>query len=162
MTALIVLLTFILLGCGAQFRSPAESTRTTEEKRKAAPKVLVPPPTPSVSSEAQTPTAETAPLPSRLEIPPDPVFGAKRIVVLSKESLANAPHPHQVLERITVRDVSQGGFSKQEALEALKYEAFRRFGEKAKGLTDVEYQEKTSVVPGTVRYLQASGTVITW
>lgn len=85
---------------------------------------------------------------------------AKDLAIVSKEQLAKTPY--RVLERITVRDVSQAGFSREEAREALQHEAFRRFGEKAKGIADIEYQEENSVIPGTIHYSRASGDVITW
>jgi hypothetical protein len=118
-------------------------------------------------SEVQSVTLPTPPEASLLApgvasaLPPaGGVEAARKILILSKDSVANTAH--QLMERVTVRDVSQGGFSEQEARDALQYEASRRFGEKAKGITNIEYRQETNIIPGTTRYLEVSGDVLTW
>ena len=54
------------------------------------------------------------------------------------------------------------GFNKQEAREALQFEAFRRFGSQAKGITNIIYGEKSGFIPGSKRVSEVSGEVITW
>lgn len=180
MRALIAFLLFSLLGCGAQFRSPVVVKRNPEEQSS---KVLASPPPSLVSGQTQQPTAENASLPPRSEVQSEPVpippgddllapgaasassptggvEAARKILILAKDDVTNTAH--QLLERIAVRDVSQGGFSEQEAREALQYEAVRRFGEKAKGITNIEYRQETNLIPGTTRYSEVSGDVITW
>ncbi len=88
------------------------------------------------------------------------ISSAKNIVILASEYLKNTEY--KVLEKITVKDVSQAGFNKQEAREALQFEAFRRFGSQAKGITNITYGEKTGFIPGSKRVSEVSGEVITW
>ena len=88
------------------------------------------------------------------------ISSAKNIVILASEYLKNTEY--KVLEKIIVKDVSQAGFNKQEAREALQFEAFRRFGSQAKGITNITYGEKTGFIPGSKRVSEVSGEVITW
>jgi len=88
------------------------------------------------------------------------ISSAKNIVILASEYLKNTKY--KVLEKITVKDVSQAGFNKQEAREALQFEAFRRFGSQAKGITNIIYGDKTGFIPGSKTVSEVSGEVITW
>ena len=81
------------------------------------------------------------------------------IIILSDKYLANTNY--QTLGKIIVKDVSESGFTKQKAKEALKYEAFRKFGVQAKGIINVAYKGEISLF-GAERFQEASGDVITW
>ena len=85
---------------------------------------------------------------------------AKGIVILSSEYLKNTEY--KAIEKIILKDVSQTGFNKQEARDALQFEAYRRFGAKAKGIINIQYGEKTGFIPGSARFSEVSGEVITW
>jgi hypothetical protein len=188
---LVVLLFLIfLLGCSVQFRSPIVIKRTPKEEEKVPrPEKIVPPP-PLAASKATEKTKETTTIkkePTPTEEPKIPeevpgemtkvgiesetveatapkdktaISSAKNIVILAPEYLKNTEY--KVLEKITVKDVSQAGFNQQEAREALQFEAYRRFGSQAKGITNIIYGEKTGFIPGSKRVSEVSGEVITW
>jgi len=88
-----------------------------------------------------------------------PAASPEQIVILSPEYLANTHY--STLGKVSVKDVSESGFSKEEAKEGLKYEAFRQYGKQAKGITNVTYEGETTFF-GSERYYAASGDVITW
>jgi len=187
---IILLFLIFLLGCSVEFRSPIVIKRTPKEEEKAPrPKKIVPPP-PLASPKAaekskETTTIKKEPAPTEEPMIPEEVSGetpevgiesetvettapkdktsissAKNIVILAPEYLKNTEY--KVLEKIIVKDVSQAGFNKQEAREALQFEAFRRFGSQAKGITNITYGEKTGFIPGSKRVSEVSGEVITW
>ena len=183
---LIALLFLIfLLGCSLQFRSPIVIKRTPEEEKAPRPKKIVPPPPLAAPKAAETTTIKEELAPTEEPIIPEEVPGemaevgieaenveitaskdktaiasAKNIVILASEYLKNTEY--KVLEKIIVKDVSQAGFNKQEAREALQFEAFRRFGSQAKGITNITYGEKTGFIPDSKRVSEVSGEVITW
>ena len=187
---MILLFLIFLLGCSLAFRSPIVIKRTPKEEEKAPrPKKIVPPP-PLASPKAaekskETTTIKKEPAPTEEPMIPEEVSGetpevgiesetvettapkdktsissAKNIVILASEYLKNTEY--KVLEKIIVKDVSQAGFNKQEAREALQFETFRRFGSQAKGITNITYGEKTGFIPGSKRVSEVSGEVITW
>jgi hypothetical protein len=179
-----------LLGCSLEFRSPIVIKRTPKEEEKVPrPKKIVPPPPLATPKAAQKPkettTIKKEPAPTEGPIIPEEAPGetakvgiesetveatapkdktaissAKNIVILAPEYLKNTEY--KVLEKITVKDVSQAGFNKQEAREALQFEAFRRFGSQAKGITNITYGEKSGFIPGSKSVSEVSGEVITW
>jgi len=188
---LIVLLFLIFLfGCSLQFRSPIVIKRTPEQEAKAPrPKKIVPPPPLTAPKTAEKPTETTTiekePAPTDEPIIPEEISeetpevgiesktveatapknktaiaSAKNVVILAPEYLKNTEY--KVLEKITVKDVSRAGFNKQEAREALQFEAFRRFGSQAKGITNITYGEKTGFIPDSERVSEVSGEIITW
>jgi hypothetical protein len=186
---LIVLLFLIfLLGCSLQFRSPIVIKRAPKEEEKTPrPKKIVPPPPLTAPKTAEKPkeTTKKEPAPTEEPMIPEEVSGetpevgvesetvettapkdktaissAKNIVILASEYLKNTEY--KVLEKIIVKDVSQAGFNKQEAREALQFEAFRRFGSQAKGITNITYGEKAGLIPGSKTVSEVSGEVITW
>jgi hypothetical protein len=184
---IILLFLIFFLGCSLQFRSPIVIKRTPKEEEKVPrPKKIVRPP-PLAPKAAEKPKETTKKEPASIEEPmiPEEVSGetpevgiesetvettapkdktaissAKNIVILASEYLKNTEY--KVLEKITVKDVSQAGFNKQEAREALQFEAFRRFGSQAKGITNITYGEKTGFIPGSKMVSEVSGEVITW
>jgi hypothetical protein len=187
----LIMLLFIifLLGCSLQFRSPIVFKQTPKEEEKVPrPKKIVPPPPLTASEAAEKPTGSPTkkePAPTEEPMIHEEVSGetpevviksetveitapkdktaissAKNIVILASEYLKNTEY--KVLEKIIVKDVSQAGFNKQEAREALQFEAFRRFGSQAKGITNIIYGEKTGFIPGSIRVSEVSGEVITW
>ncbi len=186
----ILLFLIFLLGCSLEFRSPIVIKRKPKEEEKVPrPEKIVPPPplpTPKAAAKPQeTTTIKKEPAPAKEPMPPEEVSGetpevgiesetvettapkdktaissAKNIVILATEYLKNTEY--KVLEKITVKDVSQAGFNKQEAREALQFEAFRRFGSQAKGITNITYGEKTGFIPDSKRVSEVSGEVITW
>jgi hypothetical protein len=185
---IILLFLIFLLGCSLQFRSPIVIKRTPKEEEKVPrPKKIVPPPPLTAPKAAEKPKETTKKEPTSIEEPmiPEEVSGetpevgvesetvettapkdktaistAKNIVILAPEYLKNTEY--KVLEKIIVKDVSQAGFNKQEAREALQFEAFRRFGSQAKGITNITYGEKTGLIPGSKTVSEVSGEVITW
>jgi hypothetical protein len=183
---IILLFLIFLLGCSLGFRSPIVIKRTPKEEEKAPrPEKIVPPPPLTTPRAAEKPKETTEPAPTEEPMIPEEVSGetpevgiesetvettapkdktaissAKNIVILASEYLKNTEY--KVLEKITVKDVSQAGFNKQEAREALQFEAFRRFGSQAKGITNITYGEKTGFIPGSKRVSEVSGEVITW
>jgi len=168
---LIVLLFLIfLLGCSVQFRSPIVIKRTpTEEKKVPRPKKIVPPPpltTPKAAEKPkETTTIKKEPAPTEEPMIPEEVSGETPEVGIESETVEATDSmntEYKVLEKITVKDVSQAGFNKQEAREALQFEAFRRFGSQAKGITNITYGEKTGFIPGSKMVSEVSGEVITW
>ena len=183
----IILLSLILFfGCSLQFRSPTVFKRTPKEGEKAPrPEKILPPPPLVTPKEADKPREATAPAPSEEPIiseeisekmpdagiaseivettaPKDKtaLSTAKNIVILAPEYLKNTEY--KVLEKIIVKDVSQTGFNKQEAKEALQFQALRLFGSQAKAITNITYEEKTGLIPGTKMVSEVSGEVITW
>ena len=183
----VALFLIFLLGCSAHFRSPIVFKKTPKkEERAPRPEKIVPPPplaTPKAAEKPQETTTEAFPaeeptIPEEVSgempevgiesetvettAPKDKtaISSAKNIVILSSEYLKNTEY--KVLEKITVKDVSQAGFKKQEAREALQFEAFRRFGSQAKGITNITYGEKTGFIPDSERVSEVSGEVITW
>ena len=174
----------LFFSCTIELRSPIKIKRTKEEKPPSPEKrVLPPPPAPEESiSEKRESEIQIAPLSEALTISGEKriesvqkkpaiskaplfskhqadTFSPQDIVFISSEYLADTYY--EILGRITVKDVSQNGFSKDEAKKALKYEAFRKFGPRAKGITNVVYQGEKSFF-GAERYYEASGDVITW
>ena len=181
---LIIFLVFILLiGCSVQLRSPIVIKRAPKEEKVSRPDKISPPPhlppsTESKKAEELLPEAvainseqEPSSIPAK---PPEgtivtrsmemgkegSVEGAKSILILSAEYLKNTEY--KVLDTIKIRDVSQTGFNKAEAQEALQFEAYRRFGSQAKAITNITYGEKSDFIPGTNRFSAVSGEVITW
>ena len=187
---IVLLFLIVLLGCSLQFRSPIVIKRAPKEEEKTPrPKKIVPPPPLTAPKAAEKPkettTIKKEPAPTEEPMIPEEVSGempevgiesetvettapkdktaissAKNIVILASEYLKNTEY--KVLEKITVKDVSQTGFKKQEAREALQFEAFRRFGSQAKGITNITYGEKTGFIPDSERVSEVSGEVITW
>jgi hypothetical protein len=183
---IILLLLIFFLGCSLQFRSPITLKRTPKKEEKAPrPEKIVPPPPLATHKTAEKPKETTAPAPFEEPMIPEEASGeapevglesetvgatapkdkaaissAKSIVILASEYLKNTEY--KVLEKIIVKDVSQEGFNKQEAREALQFEAFRRFGSKAKGITNITYGEKTGFIPGSKGVSEVSGEIITW
>jgi len=185
---IILLFLIFLFGCSLQFRSPIVFKRAPKEEEKVPrPKKIVPPPPLATPKAAEKPkeTATIEPAPTEEPMIHEEVSGempdvgiesetvettapkdktaissAKNIVIIASEYLKNTEY--KVLEKIIVKDVSQAGFNKQEAREALQFEAFRRFGSKAKGITNITYGEKTGFIPGSKRVSEVSGEVITW
>jgi hypothetical protein len=175
----------LFFGCTIELQSPIKIKRTKEEEKPPSPQKIALPPSPApekpISAERKSET-QIVPLSEeftftgekgiegpkkKLEISKESLplkhqadtFSPQDIVIISSEYLANTSY--EILGRITVKDVSQNGFSKNEAKKALKYEAFRKFGPRAKGITNVIYQGEKSFF-GSERYYEASGDVITW
>jgi len=178
-------LTTFLLGGTMELRSPIKITRTKEEK-KAPPQRVVVAPLPPAPSGTVRPKSESVTMGSPSseqvatirrkaeegaaiipEFPPGDTpsqyqantFSSADIVIIAKEYLAGTPH--KILGKVTVQDVSQNGFTKKEARDALKFEAFREFGPQAKGIINVGYKGETSLF-GSKRYYEANGDVVTW
>lgn len=177
-------LLILSLGCGIKFQSPIVFKRAPQEEEETPPPrrvIIPPPPTPKKEEKPKKTVLKKATIPEGKVIEEE-IFEeeiiveedepekepqektaadpAKAIVILSPEYLAGTDY--KILERITVKEVSQKGFPKKEAREALQFEAFRRFGSQAKALINIEYQEKSDFIPGTERFLEVSGDVITW
>ena len=130
---IILLFLIFLLGCSLKFRSPIVIKRTPKEEEKAPrPKKIVPPPPLTAPKAAEKPKETTTKEPAPTEAPmiPEEVSGetpevgiesetvettapkdktaissAKNIVILASEYLKNTEY--KVLEKITVKDVSQ-------------------------------------------------------
>ncbi|MCX8012301.1 MAG: hypothetical protein N3A64_04035 [Desulfobacterota bacterium] len=175
-----------LIGCSVQFRSPIVVKKTPKEKKVARPDKITPPPhlpssatpkepeSPPTESFSGIPVEEEQSGKEILLNPPEEttvireyspqeiksVNASKRILILSAEYLNNTEY--KVLEVITVRDVSQTGFNRAEARDALQFEAYRRFGAQAKGIINIKYGEKSGFIPDTERFSEVSGEVITW
>jgi len=183
MKSIIFLLFILLVGCSVQLRSPIVIKRAPKEEKVARPDKISPPPHLPPSTESKKPEEsfpETVAINSEQEPSSIPaktpegtiitrsmemgkegsVEGAKSILILSAEYLKNTEY--KVLDTITIRDVSQTGFNKVEAQEALQFEAYRRFGSQAKAITNIKYGEKSGFIPGTNRFSEVSGEVITW
>lgn len=169
---IMVSLFLLLCGCTVELRSPIVFKRSKEEEKASpAPKETVR--TKREYPKAGTPAAEQPPTIVRREKGEEPeaskelsvapyqkdTFSPEKVVILSEEYLANTPY--KTLGNITVKDVSQNGFSKEEAKQALKFEAFRQFGSQAKGIMNVQYKGEASFF-GTERFSEASGNVVTW
>jgi hypothetical protein len=171
-----------ILGCTVELRSPIVFKRKPEEEKTPPPRVVaLPAPSASTNAEgAQRETFRKVAIPEQPTVTPEipeverqiepedlsspqyktDAFFAKNIVILSNEYLENTNY--EILGKITVKDVSQKGFSKKEAKAALQFEAFRQFGLQAKGITNIQYKGKTSFIPGSERFPEVSGDVITW
>jgi len=168
----IFLLATLLLGCTIELRSPIKIGKPKEKEEPSPPPRVVYAPPPPAPRAPVTPYPQQPPIMTRQPVgqpqmmpvpsgrtPTTDVFSPEQIVILSPEYLANTRYA--ILGKVFVKDVSENGFSKQEAKEGLKYETFRQYGGQARGITNVTYEGETSFF-GSERYYEARGDVITW
>ncbi len=89
------------------------------------------------------------------------VSAPAEVLLLGDQDLVD--YKFWVLGRISVYSKSGDGFSAEEANRALKAEAFRRYGDKARGIINVAYKEKKGLLDwGGDKLREASGDVVNW
>jgi hypothetical protein len=184
---IIPLLLIFLIGCSVHLRSPIVFKKTPEKEKTAQrpEKILPPPPLKKTESPDQSSTSKQEPDVTEESVIPEEISEesslyniktetveatipkgkiaistARNIIILAPEYLKDTEY--NVLEKIIVKDVSQVGFNRQEAREALQFEAFRRFGTQAKGITNIIYGEKSGFIPDSKGVFEVSGEIITW
>lgn len=141
----------LLCGCaGKELRSPIVFRSPVVDKE---PALTQPVSTPVAAAPA--PAKEAAPAEQSPSVSPSMPSAPASVPVLSDQDLSN--YRASVLGRVKVAGPDKEGFSEEEALRALKVEAFKRYGSLAQGITNVTFDRKNL---GQGRCAEAAADVV--
>jgi hypothetical protein len=88
-----------------------------------------------------------------------PIASPRSILILSNRDLID--HNFWVLGKVVV-DAESRDFGVEEANQALKVEAFKRFGGQAQGITNINYKKERGLLKWRAKISEASGDVVAW
>ena len=88
-------------------------------------------------------------------------FAPASILIVSNRDLLD--YNFRVLGKVTIHSESKDGLSLEQANNALKVEAFKHYGNKAKGIINPTYKMKRRwLLLSSKKISEASGEVVTW
>lgn len=88
------------------------------------------------------------------------INSSNHILLLSDKDLVN--HKFSILGKVSVHSKAKKGFNQGQADQALKKEAFKKYGSQAHGIFNITYEEKKGILFWRTEITEASADVVTW